>query len=114
MAMERQEQRKKARLFSFEPPKYNAGCRKFIAHFYEIIQEERLCRPYFDLEFAKDLIMSWIRAKRYVTSLRPRRTPTTKPPSSTLVLRALDDSFTDLRISHETLDALSIRSQTPP
>lgn len=25
MAMERQEQRKKARLFSFEPPKYNAG-----------------------------------------------------------------------------------------
>ncbi|KAH7708418.1 DNA primase, partial [Aphelenchoides avenae] len=47
-------------------------CRKFIAvgldrfwqwyrdapvprHFYEIIQEERPCRPYFDLEFAKDL-----------------------------------------------------------
>ncbi|KAH7697998.1 hypothetical protein AAVH_34914, partial [Aphelenchoides avenae] len=72
MAMERQEQRKEARIFSFESPKYNAGCRKFIAaeldrfwqwyrdarvprHFYEIIEEGRPCRPYFDLEFAKDL-----------------------------------------------------------
>ncbi|KAH7695442.1 hypothetical protein AAVH_37499, partial [Aphelenchoides avenae] len=44
---------------------------------------------------------------------RPRRTPATKPLSSTPVVAPLDDSFGDLQISHETPDALSVRSQTP-
>ncbi|KAI6180746.1 DNA primase domain containing protein [Aphelenchoides besseyi] len=61
-----------SRLFSFEAPEFKVGGRKFICtpldkfynfynkpespkHFYEIIQADRSCRPYFDLEFDQKL-----------------------------------------------------------
>jgi len=59
-----------ARVFSYETPELGGGRRHFICerpnefisfyekfrygrHFYELIQEDRPCRPYFDLEFYK-------------------------------------------------------------
>lgn len=44
---------------------------------------------------------------------RPSRTPMTQPLSSRPVVVPLDDPFSDLMISDETPNALSIRSQTP-
>ncbi|KAI1700698.1 DNA-directed primase/polymerase protein [Ditylenchus destructor] len=60
------------RVWAFEAPKFKPACRKFVAahhrsfylwyrecdeslrHFYEIIQEGRPCRLYFDLEYKKE------------------------------------------------------------
>ncbi|KAI6225026.1 DNA-directed primase/polymerase protein [Aphelenchoides besseyi] len=71
-AFDYQQENPDSRLFSFEAPEFKAGGRKFICtqldtfynfyntpeaprHFYEIIQADRSCRPYFDLEFDRKL-----------------------------------------------------------
>ncbi|CAD5234295.1 unnamed protein product [Bursaphelenchus xylophilus] len=69
-AFDRQKKKPSARVFTYETPQLTEGRRRFLAtdlekfvacyksircgrHFYELIQENRPCRPYFDLEYYK-------------------------------------------------------------
>ncbi|CAD5229510.1 unnamed protein product [Bursaphelenchus okinawaensis] len=70
-AFNRQQAKPSARVFTYETPQLTGGRRRFLStdlekflrcyklikcgrHFYELIQEGRPCRPYFDLEYYKE------------------------------------------------------------